>query len=472
MSLVPQSLFSRLVLVLLAGLSLMLLTSVLVLFQDRGKVLYQASGLHSAQRISAIVRLLESFEPDERARIVSVLSDPSLRVALTDTRPALATPPQGAPLAGLFGAMIERHLGTSRSYRVAVWEVAPMDVTPGHRRGLYGTGLGADMPMRRHAYRGSAGLLPRGGMAFQAQVQLRDGPWVSFEQYVPDEVFAWSMRLLVTLGVLLASVVVLSVVAVRWITHPLSVLSGAAEALGRDLRRPRLPERGPIEVRRAAHAFNTMQGRLLRYIEDRTRLLTALSHDLKTPITRLRLRAELLEDESLRDSILRDLDEMQAMTMATLRFLKGMEGDERVQPVDIHALLESLRADAEDMGYEVQIEGGEPAPYPARPLALKRCIGNLIDNAVKYGKRTSVSLSEQNGVLRIAVADAGPGIPEAQLEQVFEPFYRLEASRNRDTGGTGLGLSIARNIARAHGGNIRLRNRPEGGLEAVLTLPR
>jgi signal transduction histidine kinase len=210
-----------------------------------------------------------------------------------------------------------------------------------------------------------------------------------------------------------------------------------------------------------------MQTRLSRYLEDRARILIAISHDLKTPITRLRLRVEQLDDHQLHDSFLKDLDEMQAMTAATLDFMRGLENTEPLQPLDIRALLESLQGDYEDMGLSVTLEGDTPPPYPARPQSLKRCLVNLIDNAHKYGQRVTVTLKSEP--LQIIVADEGPGIPEAALETVFEPFYRLEMSRSRATGGTGLGLSIARNIARAHGGDIILRNRV--GLEAIVSLP-
>jgi signal transduction histidine kinase len=163
---------------------------------------------------------------------------------------------------------------------------------------------------------------------------------------------------------------------------------------------------------------------------------------------------------------------METMTAAALDFLRGAGGDEPVQPVDVMALLESLQADVEEMGYQVTVQGRANAPYPARPLALKRLLANLIENAVKYGTRATLSVEDSAVQLQITIADEGPGIPEDQLERVFEPFYRLDSSRSRDTGGVGLGLSVARDIARAHGGELTLRNRAGGGLEAVVTLPR
>jgi signal transduction histidine kinase len=197
-----------------------------------------------------------------------------------------------------------------------------------------------------------------------------------------------------------------------------------------------------------------------------------MSHDLKTPITRLRLRSELLEEAQLKARFIQDLDEMESMVGATLDFLRGLENGEVIKPVDIMALLESLQADLLETGGEVRIEGKSVVPYPGRPQALKRCLGNLLDNAVNYGKSAVVIVDDDTSRLEIRVQDQGPGLPQAELEKVFEPFYRTEHSRSRETGGTGLGLTIARSVAEAHGGSLVLCNRPERGLEARLTLPR
>ena len=230
--------------------------------------------------------------------------------------------------------------------------------------------------------------------------------------------------------------------------------------------------RGPLEIRRTAQAFNTMQERLSRYLKSRVTALTAISHDLKTPVNRLRLRAELLEDGEVKGKIVQDLQEMESMILDTLEFMRGGRTVEKPQPVDVNALLESLQADAQDTGARVTVEGAAAGPYVGRPQALKRCLGNLLDNALKYGGSAAMRVDDAPARLIIRVRDQGPGIPEAQLERVFEPFHRLEGSRSRDTGGTGLGLSIARQIAQLHGGTLKLRNLGEGGLEAVLDLPR
>ncbi len=257
----------------------------------------------------------------------------------------------------------------------------------------------------------------------------------------------------------------------RWVTRPLQLLATAADELGRDINRPPLPEGGPAEVSRAAHAFNTMQTRLVRFIDERTRLLAAMSHDLKTPLTRMRLRAELLDDASLRQKFEADLLEMEAMVTQTLEFMRGLTRREPAQLVDVAGLLESLQADNEAMGRSVTLAGRVTRPLQGEPQLLKRCLSNLIDNAVLYGKCAEIRVEDGPDQLAIHVRDRGPGIPETEIEKVFEPFHRLEGSRSRETGGTGLGLSIARSIAQAHGGDVRLRNHDGGGLEAILTLP-
>jgi signal transduction histidine kinase len=310
------------------------------------------------------------------------------------------------------------------------------------------------------------------GFSFVAQVRLADGALVTFDSRQSAENAGWPYRLLLSLAVLLAAVIAVSLVAVRWTTRPLKALADAADELGQNLDRPPMPEKGPLEVVRAGRAFNTMQSRLARTIRERSATLAAMSHDLKTPVTRLRLRAELLEDGELKKKISQDVEEIESMVLATLEFMRGGETAERVQPVDVTALLESLQGDAAVLGGQVLLEGSTARPFVGRPQALKRCLGNLIDNALKYGKSATLSVEDAPDRLVIRVRDRGPGIPEGELERVFEPFYRIEGSRGRDTGGTGLGLSIARNVAQLHGGTLIVRNLKDAGLEAVLTLPR
>jgi signal transduction histidine kinase len=309
-------------------------------------------------------------------------------------------------------------------------------------------------------------------LLFVVQTQLHDGTAVTLDARRPQDAPDWPLRMLISLAVLLAVVCAVTLLATRWVTRPLKTLAAAAEDLGNDLKRPPLDEGGPLEVRRAARAFNAMQTKLDALISDRTRIFAAMSHDLKTPITRLRLRTELLDDPALREKFTQDLKEMEDMVGAALDFMRGLDSSEPAQAVDVMALIESIAADAREVGGTVEVTGAAAAPFSGHAQALKRCLTNLVDNAVKYGTRATVAVEDSAQALRICVRDAGPGLSEIDLERVFEPFYRVEVSRNRATGGNGLGLTIARNVARAHGGELVLRNRVEGGLEAELTLPR
>ena len=270
---------------------------------------------------------------------------------------------------------------------------------------------------------------------------------------------------------LIAALFLGALLLARGITGPLSQLVAAADALGRGLPHEPLPEQGPRELRRAARAFNSMRDRLRRYLDSRTRVLAAMSHDLRTPITRLRLRAETLTPPQLQQQFVHDLDSMQLMVQGALDMLRGLESNETVQPVNLSALLSALRDDYEELGLPIEVSGQISHPVWCRPQALRRLLTNLLDNARAYARSVAIAVEERGNELLVRVADDGPGIPEAELERVMEPYYRVESSRDRATGGTGLGLSIARDIAQGHGGQLSLRNRTGGGLEVMLSIP-
>ncbi|NOX40459.1 MAG: HAMP domain-containing protein [Alphaproteobacteria bacterium] len=273
--------------------------------------------------------------------------------------------------------------------------------------------------------------------------------------------------------VMIVAVTMIAAVIVKRMTEPLQSLSLAADKLGTDVQAPAIPETGPEEVRRTAHAFNMMQTRIRRFVEDRTQMLGAIAHDLATPLTRLRLRAEFLKDEDVRTKMLRDLDDMQHMVASTLSFIREDATSEPQASVDLGSLLARVCDDFTDSGAEVSLdEIPRWVLVDCRPIALRRALGNLIGNAIKYGHRAKVSLLIEPTKLGICIDDDGPGIPEARREDVFQPFHRLDQSRNFETGGTGLGLAVARTIVRAHGGDIHLSDRPNGGLRAELRLPR
>ena len=311
---------------------------------------------------------------------------------------------------------------------------------------------------------------------FAASLRLPDGEWLNIQVAMPPPRPWHSATFLVAFVLMTVAAVLLILAAVARLMRPVRLLAAAADRLGRDVNAAPLDEKGPSEVATAARAFNLMAARIRRFVADRTQMLAAIGHDLRTPITRLRLRAEFMDDDEQRRKMLADLDEMEQMIAATLAFARDDAAAEPAAALDLAALCRTVADEAADARPElaetIAYEGPERLTVRARPVAMKRAVANLVSNALAYGGAARIALSRgEGGTVRLAVEDDGPGIPEAELEAVFTPFRRLEGSRNRETGGTGLGLTIARNILRAHGGDVVLQNRPQGGLSAVATLP-
>lgn len=311
-----------------------------------------------------------------------------------------------------------------------------------------------------------------GSRDLQVAIPLPDGQWLSFATALPESGLGFSRQFLLSMGIMAIVILAVSVWAVRRVTAPLAAVSAAAERLGNDLNASPMPDTGTIETRQASRAFNTMQARLRSLIENRTRMLAAISHDLRTPLTLLRLRVENLQNEQERDKMLATIAEMDSMVGVTLQFARDEAATELQRPTDIAALVQSIVDDMADAGMPVKMEPAESIVYDCRSDALKRAIRNLLDNAVKYGKAATVAIQTTPKVIEILIDDEGPGIPREELSRVFDPFYRLEESRNRETGGVGLGLAITQSIVQAHQGELVLSNRATPGLRARIVLPR
>ena len=305
-----------------------------------------------------------------------------------------------------------------------------------------------------------------------AWLQLADGSWLTVT--VDREALGslWPLRFGLGLSVLTGGIALLAVWAARRVTVPLGRFAQAAGRLGTDVNAPPMAEAGPSEIVQAARAFNQMQERIQRLVDDRTRMLAAIAHDLRTVLTRLRLRAELIDDAEQQRKAIADLDAMATMLDETLAFARDDSAGEARQDVDLAALVRSLCDDLADVGQPVQYLGPDRLRFACRPVALRRALANLIDNAVKYGREAEVGLQTERDTIRLTIEDRGPGIPAAAREQVFQPFFRLEPSRSRATGGTGLGLAVARTIVHRHGGEIALDDRPGGGLVVRSPCPR
>ena len=279
----------------------------------------------------------------------------------------------------------------------------------------------------------------RGGRGLAAAVQLPDGQWLSFVTALPNGGPAASWPFVAALAVMAVVVVLASVWAVRRVTAPLGILAQAAERLGRDVNAPPVAEAGTREMRQAAQSFNQMQERIRRLLDNRSRMLAALSHDLRTPLTLLRLRTEGLQEAEERERMLATIGELDSMIDASLRFARDQSMTEAWRRTDLTALVASIVDDMADAGLPVSMAPAEAVVLECQPGALRRALVNLIDNAVKYGKTAHVAMDVSGSAVRIDIDDAGPGIPEAEQQRVFEPFHRLEQSRSRETGGTGWG---------------------------------
>ena len=443
--LIPDTLAGRTIVILLFGLGLFHLWSIWIYQLGIEDLLGTTREEQLAERLVSVRRVIAALPKSEREHTAHALSTATIKIHWS-TRSLVN--PMGAESGRI--ALVRQRL------RELVPDIADAD----DRVRL----VFADEGVPRDAADAYHHLL-------LASVQLPDDSWLNFSVSTLRLAPAPNHSVLGSLTAMALGILIVSVFLVRSVTAPLRSLAVAADRIGIDAASPELPQAGPREVRLAASAFNRMQARIKRLIDDRTHTLAAVSHDLKTPLTRLRLRAQFVGDDELRQTIESDLDEMEAMLRSTLDFLRGDATGEEVRMVDIGTILETVCDHLVDSGHDVALRADVHAPLPCRPLAIKRAFANLLENAVRYGIRARVSLAQQAHELVVTIDDDGPGIPTAELDRVFDPFYRLEESRSRETGGTGLGLTVARSTVRAHGGDIKLANKSGGGLSVIVTLP-
>lgn len=313
---------------------------------------------------------------------------------------------------------------------------------------------------------------PEAPVQWRLAVQLPDGQWLNGAIIWTPGGPPWLTAVLGQAGVTAGLMLVLVIITVSLATRRLKALALHADRLGRGEDTEPLAEDGPNEIKQVVRAFNTMNVRLRRFIESRTKMLGAISHDLRTPITALRIRAEFIEDEENRERMMATLEEMKNITEATLTLAKEDSVSEATKNVDLTTLVESIEDDLTDAGQEVSCDAERGVTLACRPHSLKRAIRNLAENGVKYGKRARISMKADPHTVTVLIDDDGPGIPEEKRDQVFMPFVRLEESRSKETGGVGLGLAICRSIVHSHGGDLKMDNRPEGGLRVTVRLPR
>lgn len=488
--LVPRSLYGQLALIIILGIATSQLIGVFLSLRE-----YQRGGseLFTAvivERVASNTRLFETLRPEDRERIAAALSRPTFNMSVAATRAETASgqeelKPLHSDVAARLGGAYEVAVGIPGEALAA--EIA--------RRGYGGREPGPEGERRMRpppeesvwAYIQRVFRAPRpndpgafmrqprndNGQSPLIQVRLSDGSWLRFHSHIPTRVFTLPPLLIFNWTLLFAAALVVSVIAAQLVVRPLKRLANAADTLSRDLNARPLNETGPAEVCDAARAFNRMHDRLATYLNSRARMLMAMSHDLKTPLTRMRLRSELLQENEVSDRMKADLAEMESLVMSTLDYLRGSGNGESAVAVEIAALVSAICEDHPVWCRQVTVEatGTGPLVAKAQPLLLRRAFSNLIDNAVRYGERADIRLARTGaGEIEIVIRDHGPGIPADAIGRVFEPFFRVEDSRNRATGGTGLGLAIAREIIEAHDGRVELVN-VVGGLEARVVLP-
>lgn len=451
----PDTIFARTLLVLLIGLTVSHGLSMAFYFTDRSSALRFTGGQHVAERIATIKNILDDATQAEQTRIIQLANDPTFRITRSEIGPFIDDQQNPDWHERLLHDAILVHLGGLGAQDLRIRHVESAVAAPQNAEGSETAGA------------------PLSGETLAISLPLKNGRWLNIATSIEASENFWSFRLALSTAIMLLAVVTLTGLVVHHLTRPLRTFAEAAQQLGTDVRASPLPEQGPREVRQVIRAFNEMQRRIRRFVDDRTQMLAAIAHDLGTPITRMRLRAEFVEDQEQQMKMLADLDDMGKMVSSFLSFARGEAISEPRVKVDLKSLLQRVSDDTTDAGHSITFHtDGEVEPYDCKPSALRRAVANLIDNAVKFGGEAEVSLERDKKYILIWIDDLGPGIPESARDEVFQPFRRLETSRSKETGGTGLGLTAARTIIRAHGGDITLSNRQEGGLRAEIRLPR
>ncbi|WP_108817704.1 ATP-binding protein [Pseudovibrio sp. Alg231-02] len=475
--LIPRRLAPQLILLLLAALIFSQVVSFVLLGRERQVALANLARDNALWRTANVVKLLEATPPRLQKQVLRTVSNTRTRFSIGDT-PVVAETGGDESMEARLADYLKRKLDHDRQARVAViynerfqeekWRERSSPPPDGRERSSHGSMQA--MHDRRDDYFKKYRWFSLKGVQLFAAIELKNGQWLNIESNfrLPKPSF---VPILLPIVIMALLTILIIWVSVYRLTKPLRTLEAAANDLGRGADVKPLKEAGPAEVQAVTRSFNQMQERLTRFISDRTRMLAAISHDLRTPITSLRIRAEFIDDDEDRERMIATLDEMQAMVEETLAFTREDSKQEELRSVDLGGLLESIANDQEDMGNHVSVEAHDRVVLKCRPMSLKRAFQNLIGNAIRYGEQAEVSFRVDEAHAEVRIADKGPGIPQNRLEDVFEPFVRLEESRNEETGGIGLGLAITRSIIHAQGGTIRLENDEENGLVAIVRLP-
>ncbi|MDT3779165.1 ATP-binding protein [Nitrospira sp. MA-1] len=464
----PQRLTSQMIALLLVALVIAQVANFLIFTDERRAAIRSIERTQILERTASLIDLIAHSPSGLHNRMVQAASSRKLYYWLSDTSQIPQGLQQGdhewiSRLKDLLNKKDVSELRFMLPQQDGLWKKtigeAPEDI---RRSILQSEKSGSSFPL-------PLSELDAPGLLISARLQ--DGRWLNVGMGITPSLGRWALPTLISMVFTGGSICLIVVFMVQRLTRPLQQLTEVAERVGRGESITPIPEDGPVDIQQMIRAFNRMYERLQRFVQDRTRMLAAISHDLRSPITSLRLQVELMKDQEARAKMMDTLDDMQRMTEATLAFARDEASTEVSRSVDLSALIDSLCQDLADMGMDVQFESAQKTPHTCRPLSLKRAIRNLIENAVSYGGRVEVTLRQHDTEFQIVIQDNGPGIPEQDFERVFQPFVRLEESRNKQTGGIGLGMAIARSIVRNHGGDISLANLPDGGLTVIIHLP-
>jgi signal transduction histidine kinase len=480
----PQTLAGQMISLLLLALVASQALSFWFFFDERRMAVRAAARGHIFARTASIVRLLAETPPRLHRQILDAVSNPRQRFWVSDSAEA-EDDDEDDDRDDRSALLTERLRSALDDPRINIVVELNDDVDDDDSRGRIANPLRWRLPHERHkgAFRRPRDDRPRHSspphrsnhrhrFGLTLSLQLPDKQWLNAQTTFQTPPLTWAVPSMAAMAVMALALVVIVTVMVRRLTGPMTRLAVAADKFGRGAHIDPLRVEGPRDIRRTTRAFNRMRERLQRFVQDRTQMLAAISHDLRTPLTALRLRAEFITDAETKEKMLATIDEMNAMVEAILAFAREDAAQEDTRTVDLNALVESVCADFSDLGNDVTFTPGERVPYACRPFGLKRALRNVIENAMRYAGNARVSIAREDQDHHIIVEDDGPGVPDAEMERVFEPFMRLETSRNQESGGIGLGLSIVRSIFRSHGGDVILENREEGGLRVSMTLPR
>ncbi|MGX5850127.1 ATP-binding protein [Mesorhizobium sp. PL10] len=463
--LLPQTLPVWVLLIVIAGLLISQVATLYIVSRDRAVANDEVDLYRLNDRAYSLVQLMHDDTPEQRKLTASGLFNATYALTVSDTPAVTSSIAGDDELAELEDILVGRlsKFGITDA-RVRRDPASQAASAPG------GVVLTKDVGAVERDLLGLAASFAQSDK-LTASVRFADGQWLNFTEPNTPVGPILSFDSLPLYSLIAGLVVIMSIWSLRRLTAPYRMMETAVNRIGTDLKSPPIAETGSREIRAAAKAVNAMQVRLRDYVEDREHLAAALAHDLRTPLTRMRLRLELLRKSTAREALAHDLADIESIASSVIDFATFEVTEEKSERIDFWSLVESIADGFEDVSFDH--DGARPRGMicMARPVALKRCVNNLVQNAVTYGKKAHLSLRQSDGTITLVIRDEGPGIPQAQLDQVFGSFVRLEQSRNRQTGGLGLGLTIARNIARAAGGEVNLSNHPGGGLLTELSLP-